>query len=386
MMFTDDDRLRILAEIADAPYEPERWQAVMEGLALAGGGWAGQVLGISATQGILFNWVQGLSSADLLEFDRRGGGIPGVNPRVSAGMAAPVYCAVTESDFIDDAARSRSPIYQDLFRHYDADFISLARLAPVGEAQLFACAIRSERQGHATRDDVERMSLLSPAVSAALRLHLTLEGRGAELAAGALEALAIPAILVNAFGGIVGATPQAEAMLATRTVIRAQAGRLAAMESGSDERLQAALRHASLPPGVAVVPAVRVVLRDASGGTLTAEVAALPRRTRRTFLGPAVMIAFQSRAPREAAADLLKQAFGLTAAEAEIALGLSAGNPPALIAEQRGVSIHTIRNQLKSIYAKSGVATQVAVAHAVTSIVGPVDPGLMSTASGGQPA
>ena len=32
-MFTDDDRLRILAEIADAPYEPERWQAVMEGLA-----------------------------------------------------------------------------------------------------------------------------------------------------------------------------------------------------------------------------------------------------------------------------------------------------------------------------------------------------------------
>lgn len=49
---------------------------------------------------------------------------------------------------------------------------------------------------------------------------------------------------------------------------------------------------------------------------------------------------------------------GLTHAEAEIALSLVYGLTPREIASKRRVSIHTIRNQLKSAMSKTGSRRQ----------------------------
>ena len=54
----------------------------------------------------------------------------------------------------------------------------------------------------------------------------------------------------------------------------------------------------------------------------------------------------------------LRQAFGLTDAEVEVALALSCGRDIEEIAQMRGVLPGTIRNQVKSIFAKTNTRRQ----------------------------
>lgn len=55
---------------------------------------------------------------------------------------------------------------------------------------------------------------------------------------------------------------------------------------------------------------------------------------------------------------LLQAAYGLTAAEAGIALGLSQGLSIEQIAQERATSLWTVRTQLRSACAKLGVSRQ----------------------------
>jgi DNA-binding CsgD family transcriptional regulator len=56
--------------------------------------------------------------------------------------------------------------------------------------------------------------------------------------------------------------------------------------------------------------------------------------------------------------EILRSAFGLTPAEARLANRLSTGDGLGVIADELGVSRETVRNQLKSIFYKTGVHRQ----------------------------
>jgi DNA-binding CsgD family transcriptional regulator len=55
----------------------------------------------------------------------------------------------------------------------------------------------------------------------------------------------------------------------------------------------------------------------------------------------------------------LKKMFGLTPAEAKIAVQISLGHPPTDIAEANGVTIATVRSQLAAVFAKTQTQRQV---------------------------
>ena len=57
-------------------------------------------------------------------------------------------------------------------------------------------------------------------------------------------------------------------------------------------------------------------------------------------------------------APVLRQVFGFTGAEASVAILLSSGRDVDEIARMRGVSLGTLRNQLKTILAKAGAHRQ----------------------------
>ena len=68
---------------------------------------------------------------------------------------------------------------------------------------------------------------------------------------------------------------------------------------------------------------------------------------------------------------LLRQAFGLTRAEAAVATMIAGGDTPAEIAKHRNVSVETIRAQLRVLYAKTGTNRQaelVRLVHRVTCL------------------
>ncbi|MBD1549231.1 helix-turn-helix transcriptional regulator [Roseibium aggregatum] len=62
----------------------------------------------------------------------------------------------------------------------------------------------------------------------------------------------------------------------------------------------------------------------------------------------------------------LRNRYGLTEAETAISMGIANGKRPDELADERGVSIHTIRNQLKAAMQKTGVSRQSELAVLVT--------------------
>jgi DNA-binding CsgD family transcriptional regulator len=74
----------------------------------------------------------------------------------------------------------------------------------------------------------------------------------------------------------------------------------------------------------------------------------------------AYLAALQQRV--DARSNALRRTYGLTDAETRVALHLMAGGAIAGYAEANGVSVGTVRTQVKSIFAKTGVNRQAALA------------------------
>ena len=66
--------------------------------------------------------------------------------------------------------------------------------------------------------------------------------------------------------------------------------------------------------------------------------------------------------------DHLRSIFRLTKGEAQVALGMAAGKTADEIAEERGVSVGTVRTQLKALLQKTGTDRQAELVRLVLSI------------------
>jgi DNA-binding CsgD family transcriptional regulator len=62
--------------------------------------------------------------------------------------------------------------------------------------------------------------------------------------------------------------------------------------------------------------------------------------------------------PEGGVEHLLARLYGLTRAEAKVALQVLAGNRPSTIADGLGVSIETVKTQLKAVFQKTDTAGQ----------------------------
>src|SRR5690606_34328659 len=85
-------------------------------------------------------------------------------------------------------------------------------------------------------------------------------------------------------------------------------------------------------------------------------------------LTAAVLILIRPASALQSPAELARNAWGLTEAEAEIAASLAAGEDLNAIGDARGVSLTTVRSQLYSIYAKAGVHRQAELVSAVLTL------------------
>ena len=75
------------------------------------------------------------------------------------------------------------------------------------------------------------------------------------------------------------------------------------------------------------------------------------RRTPRA--GNLLLLALDPELGREPPREILTQAFGLTVAEADVAIGIVAGRTLAQIAAARGIKIGTVRAHAKIVFSKT---------------------------------
>jgi DNA-binding CsgD family transcriptional regulator len=196
---------------------------------------------------------------------------------------------------------------------------------------------------------------------------LALEGRGAKIAAGLLDAVSLAVFICDRHGVVRAMTTAAESLVSNGAVLQMNSNRLILTAPAEGIKLQEA---------IAVVANPASALSSGSGRPRRKSIVVLPAEDRTNplvldvvpFVNPhngfnfdpcVLVIASTNRSSDQRRATVLQSAYGLTAAEVEVALQLLTGHNPDTIASQRGVAVGTVRAQIKSILAKVGVGRQI---------------------------
>lgn len=194
---------------------------------------------------------------------------------------------------------------------------------------------------------------------AALRAQLALESAG--VLSAAMEALSIPAFVCDGAGIVRALTSTAETLVGTERGLSLKLNRLCADNAVESQAIDDAIAAAALARTQASSVNRTIVVRGdrIEGPPLVLEVIPLPRSEYDLELAPRVLVVARgTKVPGDRRTAVAQAAYGLTAAETQIAIQLGVGETPQAIADARGVAVGTVRAQIKTICAKVGVSRQ----------------------------
>lgn len=232
---------------------------------------------------------------------------------------------------------------------------------------------RHERHGPITDREIEIGMLLLPHLRRAVTISNVLDVRTVERArmAEALDGLHLGVVLTSRDGDILHANRAAEAMLRNGDAVQGTGGVLRAAAPAAAEELRKAIRLAARDEATMGQAGLAITLTgssmtDAAAPPLFAHVLPMTGSELRTQLKPeavaAVFIGPPAATTRDLAPvemkDYLCRRFGLTAAEAGVALQVLGGGGREAVAARLGVSMTTVRTHLSHIFEKTGVRRQ----------------------------
>jgi DNA-binding CsgD family transcriptional regulator len=361
---------RVASAFDQAPLDPGRWNDALAGLASLTGSSRAELIGLSRENGFAaFDWISG---------DRDGLGDQalaigaydgGVNFRVAASFQAGEMTVVDERHY--DAVRPRltSDLYIEFSERTDIPFGCQTSLLVDPDHFVGLAILKSRADGRSSEDQRAAFAAVAPRVRAAVKLQMAMEAQGRQMVLGAFDAVSTKALLVDRHGRVQAVTPAADRLLSGTRRLSVAGGRIETPVPLETRRvahaLHAAVTGASreativLPPLAGSEPALRMEIR------------ALPEQAWAMGLAPSAMVIL-----RDGRADMghhharLRDTFGLTPAEADIALALARGLARADIARSRRVSIETIKTQLKPIYQKLGVSREAELVARITVLDG----------------
>lgn len=292
----------------------------------------------------------------------------------AARANAPIQVLIGGEKRVPDSEYVRSAFYNEFGRARGMRYV-IGTVVPLGEAGLMPLACHRP-DGAPPFGEVERRILTeaAPHLRRALQLRHRLRAAVGTASRAALDAMPLGAIVVDAAMRVVVANVVAEALTALPgSGLRLQRARLIAGGGDAGVRTMAAGLHAA--EATRLEGLVRAVAgRGEAGGamrltaadglpSLAVMVSPLPKRLAGVagegrLAGQALLLLRDLRtagapSPR---AELLRELFGLTRAEAEVARALVGGNGTLVVAAQRGLKETTVRSQARAILAKTGAA------------------------------
>lgn len=338
------------------------WLGALGAMAAACGTERGQLIGIGADRAVPFNWISNVDPNVLTEFVALGGGDPQLNPRVRMGLKAPLLNAWHGLDCFDPGLQAKAQAYCEFCIHHDLPYGSQATLMRDSEMLIGMSTLHRAHEGPPKDHHREAFELIAPHVRDAVRMQITLEGRGAALMAGALEAVGAAAFICDA-SGLVRAVTAAGEEAVRNGALRLQARRLGADREEEARNLEALIAAAAYgQTDLRRHPLRTTVVHKADDpfSPIFVDVMSLPARPFSFGFEPRVLVVIRGETRRDVAfAQTLRAAFGLTLAEAEIALRLADGDSRQAIAADRGVSLETVRTQIRNLFSKIGVGRTV---------------------------
>lgn len=269
-------------------------------------------------------------------------------------------CRAIDGDrFLAMPTVQKSSLYNDVWKPAGMDHAIGANLDNSGTQLSSIWVFRRRVSGRYDKRGAATIDLLAPHLRRALRLRRSLlqEQAHVDVLLRAFDKLALPLLVVDGVANLIYANDAGEAILRNGRILTVSHGRLAARTSTHRARLRGLLEN--LRHGIGGSARLDG-LGDRSACLLTTPLsehrADVLGFTWRDRLG---LIALQEEgASFHADAAVLRSLYDLSPAEAELAAAIGHGLTLAQFSADRKVTLNTSRTQLKSIYAKTGVARQ----------------------------
>lgn len=282
------------------------------------------------------------------------------DPRIAPGALFPVQQPMSEGHLLPMRELARSEIYTDFLRTFDIPHFLATWLHKAPDRLVALTFHGSHRRGPFEREETERLVPLLPHLSRALEIRDRLETQRfrAEALVATADRLTFGVLVLDAMGRILDANVMAQKLLGEHQAIWRTTDGTLCLAGPPGQLFRQWIRDGA--PARGAVDGMLHVLRP--DGRLPVGVLPTP------VSGP--MIGWISSAPRWLillfdpehrvlpAAEVVARDLGITGREAEVAAQLSLGLSLRQVSERLGVSIHTARAQLKSIYAKTGMNSQ----------------------------
>ena len=252
--------------------------------------------------------------------------------------------------FVAPALYERSRIYNEWIRPMGDDTFhclgaSIRTPSGVGEIGFHRAKCQSAFDDEAVRAVNDALGHLRRMVS--IRGKLRAAGR----ASAALDVTAHAVFTLGQQGRLLHCNAAAEAMLKGDDGLMIRADRLAARTTGDQTMLQAAIARATKGE----VAGESLLVHRTEGPPYEVTVASVNRAD----LGRHVVVLVTDRAARDPSLESrVRNLYGLTQAEAEVAIRLTEGASVERLSVERSVAIGTVRTQIKSIATKMGCSRQ----------------------------
>lgn len=353
-----------------AALQPGRWLEALDLMARETGASHGQLIGIGGAREIPFNLATNFDPSTFEKFVEVGGGSPHLNFRIAASQRH------IERGFYDPILYERhyeevipllpSRQYLDWCEEIDVPFGCQTNLVLDGFGVVGFATLRKRKEGRTTAAQRRIFSRAAEAARRAVRLQERLEGEQAGFLSGAYEAIGICAFILDARGRVLAHTARADELLSAGDI------RLSGSSLDADARpmpLRTVIHSLTSDDGL---PNIRISIElPPLRPPLLIEGFRLPVRSWSLGRLPhAVLIVNAPRRDRAGVTQMLALLYGLTSAEADIAVRLFDGKSRQAIATERAVTVETLRGQIKRIHAKCGVDREAALMRLLAAILG----------------
>lgn len=359
---------RLIESLYESVLDPSLWpQALVE---LAGR--------FDATGGQFFVWDQnkdkwpfiafgGLAMDDVEVYEDYYGAI---DPRREKVMRSPVGEWMLCHRYFDDHFAERSEFYQDFLLPGGTRYAAATRLIDGNGRSALIALVRPIGGLHFDEDDLRRLLALTPHLQRVARLHLKLaaESEKAGLLESLVGTLADALVTVTADGKVHYCNSAAEARFRLpHFPLAVKDGVLVAKDQNAAALLRLRLLEATQGIGGAIsLASPRSPLEVVH---LTLCPLSVRLKTMRHESEPQALILMTDPSkPGLPASETLQVLFGLTGAEARLALALAAGKSLEEHAIESRIAMSTARTQLNNIFAKTGARRQAEVVSRILSL------------------
>lgn len=306
-----------------------------------------------------------------------------IDPRLARLLPMAAGCWAHCHEVFDDAFVASDPFYQEFLLPYGGRWSSGIKLMEEGGVAVVFAVTRRPDRGPLLDDDFILCDRLSRHVAKAFRL--TLERRpsddGTGVISAAMNQLGVPVFLLDGDCRIRFSNRSARSLMSAGGALYELDGRLALRHSDNDRAFRALAKSLYGKAGDDRFPASAYLPLTASGhegvalperrhvdGMMLSSL--MPERTIGAFgESPALLaVAHEQRGMSEPDPAIVASAFGLTRAEARVAIAFALGLSVEQIAERRCKAVSTVRSQVKSMLAKMGCTRQSEVVSRVLSL------------------